>query len=98
MALVHTLVRLGSLSVRQVGDAHRQTSLSFVTLGEKGRRLDKDYVRDLAEDIGCGFALARDLLRLAGDDAQIVRDASQCCSKVESMKAYIIDRRIAKIE
>lgn len=60
--------------------------------------MDKEDVRDLAEDIGCGFALARDLLRLAGGDAQIVRDASIRCSRVESMKAYIIDRRIAKIE
>ena len=60
--------------------------------------MDKDDIRDLAEDIGCGFALARDLLRLAGGDMQIVRDASQHCSKVESMKAYIIDKRIAHIE
>lgn len=53
---------------------------------------------DLAADIQCGVALARDLLRLAGGNAQIVRDASAECQGVESMKAYIIDRRVARIE
>jgi hypothetical protein len=40
--------------------------------------------------------LARDLLTLAGDDAQLGRDASFMCDKAESMKAYIIDKRFRK--
>lgn len=55
-------------------------------------------VNDLAADIHCGPSLARDLLTLAGGDAQLVRDASFMCSKAESMKAFIIDRRFKKIE
>lgn len=55
-------------------------------------------VNDLAADIHCGPSLARDLLTLAGNDAQLVRDASFMCSKAESMKAYIIDHRFRKIE
>ena len=55
-------------------------------------------VNDLAADIHCGPSLARDLLTLAGDDDQLVRDASFMCDKAESMKAYIIDRRFKKIE
>lgn len=53
-------------------------------------------VNDLAADIHCGPSLARDLLTLAGDDAQLVRDASFMCNKAESMKAYIIDKRFRK--
>lgn len=55
-------------------------------------------VNDLAADIHCGPSLARDLLTLAGGDAQLVRDASFMCDKAESMKAFIIDRRFKKIE
>lgn len=60
---------------------------------------DKAYdkmVNDLAADIHCGPSLARDLLTMAGGDASIVRDASLLCTKAESMKAYIIDRRFHK--
>lgn len=60
---------------------------------------DKAYrkkVNDLAADIHCGPGLARDLLTLAGEDAQLVRDASFMCDKAESMKAYIIDQRFRK--
>lgn len=53
-------------------------------------------VSDLAADIHCGTGLARDLLTLAGGDAQLVRDASFMCDKAESMKAYIIDHRFKK--
>lgn len=53
-------------------------------------------VNDLAADIHCGPSLARDLLTLAGEDAQLVRDASFMCDKAESMKAYIIDKRFRK--
>lgn len=53
-------------------------------------------VNDLAADIHCGPSLAEDLLTLAGGDAEIVRDASMMCSKAESMKAFIIDRRFKK--
>ena len=62
---------------------------------------DKAYrkkVNDLAADIQCGPSLARDLLILAGNNAQLVRDASMMCTSAESMKAYIIDRRFKQIE
>lgn len=61
-------------------------------------KYDERIALDLAIDIQCSVALARDLLRLAGGNAQIVRDASAACQGVESMKAYIIDQRVAKIE
>ena len=58
-----------------------------------------DKIIDLAIDCRCGVKLARDLLRLAGDDFDLVREASQACPNgVESVKAYIIDRRISRIE
>lgn len=50
----------------------------------------------LAADICCSVGLARDLLMLAGGDDEIVRAASKSCTKVESMKAYIIDHRFKK--
>lgn len=53
-------------------------------------------VRELAEDIHCGVPLAHDLLTLAGGDARIVRDASKFCHGVDTMKAFIIDRRFKK--
>jgi len=56
----------------------------------------RKLVEDLAADIHCGPSLARDLLTMAGGDANIVRDASLVCDKAESMKAYIIDRRFRK--
>lgn len=57
------------------------------------RRVDQ-----LATDIHCGQPLAHDLLMLAGGDEQLVREASDACTKVESMKAFIIDRRFRKVE
>ena len=56
----------------------------------------RKLVEDLAADIHCGPSLARDLLTMAGGDANIVRDASLVCDKAESMTAYIIDRRFRK--
>lgn len=64
----------------------------------KVRNVTENVVRDLAADIRCGTALARDLLTLAGGDVQLVRDASERCQGVESVKAYIIDRRIGRVE
>lgn len=57
-----------------------------------------DKVIILANEIRCGPSLARDLLLLAGGDANIVRKASETCHGIESLKAYIIDARISKIE
>jgi hypothetical protein len=56
----------------------------------------RKLVNDLAAEIHCGPSLAHDLLTMAGGDASIVRDASIMCSKAESMKAFIIDRRFKK--
>lgn len=60
--------------------------------------MEDDKVLDLARDIRCGPSLARDLLALAGGDDHLVREASDRCRGVESMKAYIIDHRISKLE
>ena len=57
-----------------------------------------DDILVLAEDINCGTSLALDLLRLAGGDASLVREASGKCVGVESLKAYIIDHRFRKVE
>lgn len=62
------------------------------------KEITEHAVRDLAADIQCGTALARDLLTLAGGDMQLVRDASSHCQGIESVKAYIIDRRIKRVE
>lgn len=59
---------------------------------------DDRKVRDLAADIHCGTPLASDLLMLAGGDANLVREASNVCRGVDSLKAYIIDKRISKVE
>lgn len=56
----------------------------------------RQLANDLAAEIHCGPSLAADLLTLAGGDSSIVRDASMCCDKVESMKVFIIDRRFRK--
>ncbi len=56
---------------------------------------DED-IRLLAEDLHCGVPRARDLLALAGDDANLVREASDECHGVNSVKAYIVDHRFKK--
>ena len=57
-----------------------------------------DDVMSLARDIGCGDKLTLDLMRYAGGDADLVREASMMCSGVDSLKSYIIDHRISRIE
>lgn len=79
---------------RGAGRPYRTVTLS----PREEERLDENKVLDLARDIRCGPSLARDLLALAGDDARLVREASDCCRGVESMKAYIIDHRISRLE
>lgn len=86
--LVPTWVRLVLLGV----------GTRLTTSGRKEAPLEDDKVLDLARDIRCGPSLARDLLALAGDDARLVREASDRCRGVESMKAYIIDHRISRLE
>lgn len=45
------------------------------------------------------MSLTRDLLTLAGWDENLVIEASQAnLSGVESLKAYIIDKRFSKLE
>jgi hypothetical protein len=64
-----------------------------------GRRTaSQRRIIELAQSIGCGGLLARDLLVLAGDDADLVREASDKCVGAESMKAYIIDSRFRSLE
>lgn len=57
-----------------------------------------DRVVMVAMRIKCGPSLARDLLLLAGDDANLVYKASEKCHGIESVKAYIIDQRLRKLE
>lgn len=57
-----------------------------------------DLVREVASDINCSCPLAYDLLKLAGWDADLVREASRHSHGVESVKADIIDRRFRKLE
>lgn len=60
--------------------------------------MEDKRVEELAAEIHCGQPLAHDLLTLAGWDEGLVREASKACTKVESMKAFIIDRRFKKVE
>jgi hypothetical protein len=60
--------------------------------------MDDERIAELAADLGCGSPLVTDLLRLAGGDVSLVREASRNCSRIESVKAYIIDKRIARVE
>lgn len=53
---------------------------------------------ELADEIGCSSVSTRDLLALAGGNAELVREASTKRTTVESMKAYIVDHRISKVE
>lgn len=56
-------------------------------------------IRRTQTKIGCGMSLTRDLLTLAGWDENLVIEASQAnLSGVESLKAYIIDKRFSKLE
>lgn len=55
-------------------------------------------IRMLANDIGCGIRLAEDLLMLSGGDEALVREASCRNGGIGSVKAYIIDKRMSKIE
>ena len=52
----------------------------------------------LSIEIGCGIQLAQDLLILAGQDDELVKEASSACHGVESMKAYIINKRFNMLE
>lgn len=62
----------------------------------KGVRVE---VRELSKKIGCGVPLTQDLLTLAGGDEELVVRASENTSSgVESLKAYIIDRRFKRVE
>jgi hypothetical protein len=70
---------------------------------EKGKEMDTmkrvAAVRRTQTKIGCGMSLTRDLLTLAGWDENLVIEASQAnLSGVESLKAYIIDKRFNKLE
>ena len=71
-----------------VGDGRRK----------EGSLLEDKRVEELAAEIHCGQPLAHDLLTLAGWDEGLVREASKACTKVESMKAFIIDHRFRKVE
>jgi hypothetical protein len=55
-------------------------------------------IRMLGNAIGCGDGLARDLLLLAGNDYDLVREASVHCTGIESVKTYIINKRFMQIE
>lgn len=54
--------------------------------------------QDLVHSLNMSPGLARDLLKLAGGDEQIVYEASDCCVHLDSMKCHIIDARMRKLE
>lgn len=57
-----------------------------------------EEVANLAADLHCGPALVRDLLKWAGGNEDLVREASRKCDNANQMKAYIIDKRVGRIE
>ena len=59
---------------------------------------DRERVAEVSADIHCGYFLTRDLLVLAGGDELLVYDACNARRGIESVKAYIIDKRISKID
>ena len=54
--------------------------------------------KHVADQIGCGDLLARDLLTLAGGDEDLVLSSSSEVMGIESVKALIIDGRFRKLE
>ncbi len=54
--------------------------------------------QELARQVRCSTGLARDLLTLAGNDKELVIEASDSASRIEAVKAYIVDARLSKIE
>ena len=58
-----------------------------------------EKTRKISQEVHCGLALAKDLLVLAGGDEKLVIEASErTMNGVESLKAYIIDKRFSKLE
>ena len=73
-------------------------SKGYLEVDVKGVRLD-NKIKELSQRIGCGISLTQDLLTLAGDDEELVINASENThSGVESLKAYIIDHRFKRVE
>lgn len=62
-------------------------------------KITADLIKKVSHEIGCGLSLTKDLLVLAGGDADIVINASKStCNGVESLKAIIIDARFKEVE
>lgn len=58
-----------------------------------------ERARKVSQEVHCGLALAKDLLVLADGDEKLVIEASEnTMNGVESLKAYIIDKRFSKLE
>ena len=57
-----------------------------------------EEIANLAADLHCGTKFIRDILVWAGGNEALVREASENCDSAERMKAFIIDRRVAKLE
>lgn len=74
-----------------------------VIKGGRGKKGDSKLnvskkAKRVADKIGCGDLLARDLLALAGGDEDLVLRSSGEVMGIESVKALIIDGRFRKIE
>ncbi len=52
----------------------------------------------LADEIGCGIPLARDLLLLADNDIELVKHASETGRTIEGVKAIIIQTQLRHIK
>lgn len=60
---------------------------------------DQGSIDKIVEETGCGPALARDLLTLAGGDVNLVLDVSEQFEwGIESVKNAIIDARFKRME
>lgn len=63
------------------------------------RELDITLIKKVSAEIGCGLSLTRDLLMLAGGDADLVINTShECYGGITSVKSAIIDKRLSRIE
>lgn len=68
----------------------------------RGRRemttIERKDVIELSEEIRCSPGLAKDLLFMAGGDKSIVKQASADSTRLDEVKAKVLDLRISKLE
>lgn len=55
-------------------------------------------VQELSDELGITAPVANELLLLAGDNCELVKDCSYASSSVRECKARIVNERFGKIE